>query len=1193
MLTRIARFEFLYQLKSPAFIVIFLIFFALAFLGTSIDEVTIGGGGNTNINAPYAIILATIILSIFAVFLPTALLSNAVLRDSAHGMDGILYSTPVTKTDYLIGRFLGGFAAVALCFFSVPLGIFLGSAMPWVDPETVGPFRPLDYIFAFGVFGLPNLLVPGMVMFAVANLTRSTIATYTALIAFIIIYFVSISLGQNPDYRDVIALFDPFGTGAFSEATRSWTAFERNGALPALSGTLLYNRVLWIGIGLALLALNYALFTFRRDGAKAGRRKQEKALPQTRFIPKPVSLPAAERSFGSGTARRQFLARTGFEMRSVFTSVTFWVLLVLGTFNAVGGLLFNEVPVFGTPTLPVTRVVIDILIGAFGIVPIVIAIFYAADLMWRDRSLKFHEIVDATPTPSWAFLFPKFLAIAAVVFVVLALGSLTGIIVQASKGYTDFEIGQYATRFLYQFGWPIVLIAALALFFQVVFNNRYLGLLAMVVYVVAEGSFDALGFEHNLYQYAGSPGAPYSDMNGYGHFLGIVNWFNLYWTFFAAFLLTLTFLLWNRGALTSIIRRVRDLPSTLTPASAMALGFSLFATAGLGGWIYYNTNILNTYQTSKDEEQLAVDYEQTYGETENDPQPKIVDVSVNVDIFPHERRYSVTGQYILENRANAPIDRIQVSYNPGVEISAQNLAGGEIGEADPKHNVYFFDLANAMAPGEKRTLNFETRVAYKGFRNRNNGVTLVHNGTFLNNNEAFPFIGFVQARLLTDRNDRRKYDLPEMDRMPKLEDKSQYQTNALRNDSDFVGFEAIVSTAKDQTAIAPGYLEREWMEGDRRYFHYKMDVPIQNFFSIQSARYTVAEDQWRDVAIQVFYHEPHDINVERMIDATKKALAYFSENFSPFQYRQMRIIEFPYRSFAQSFPNTVPFSENIGFIADTSDPDEVDAVFYVTAHEVAHQWWGHQVTAANVQGATMLIESLSQYSAFMVVEKEFGRDHVRDFLKLELDRYLGARGTERIEELPLYRVENQQYIHYQKGSLVFYALRDYLGEAVVNRALARLVDLRQYSADPYPTTLDFMRLIREEAGPVHDQLITDLFEKITIYDLEAERATVTERDDGRFDVTFSFAAQKFYADGEGRETPAEISIPMDIGIFSEDPADSDFEAEDVLYLEKHKIDPDNPVITVAVDRRPTHVGIDPYIKLIDRDPDNNVTAIDG
>ncbi len=1193
MLTRIARFEFLYQLKSPAFIVIFLIFFALAFFGTSIDEVTIGGGGNTNVNAPYAINLATIILSIFAVFLPTAMLSNAVLRDSAHGMDGILYSTPVTKTDYLFGRFLGGFAAVSLCFFSVPLGIFLGSAVPWLDPETVGPFRPLDYIYAFGVFGLPNLLVPGMVMFAVANLTRSTIATYTALIAFIIAYFVSLSLAQNPDYRDLIALFDPFGTSAFSEATRNWTAFERNGALPTLSGTLLYNRLLWITVGLALLALNYALFTFRRDGAKAGRRKQEKALPQTRFIPKPVSLPVVERAFGAGTAWRQFLARTGFEMRSVFTSVTFWVLLVLGTFNAVGGLLFNEAPVFGTPTLPVTRVVIDTLVGAFGIVPIVIAIFYAADLMWRDRGLKFHEIVDATPTPGWAFLFPKFLAIAAVIFVVLVLGSLTGIVVQASKGYTDFEISQYATRFIYQFGWPIVLIAALALFFQVVFNNRYLGLLAMVIYVVAEESLDALGFEHNLYQYAGSPGTPYSDMNGYGHFLGISNWFILYWTCFAALLLTLTFLLWNRGALTSIFRRVRDLPSALTPASAAALGLSLLATAGLGGWIYYNTNIVNTYQTSKDEERLAVDYEKTYRETENDPQPKIVDVSVKVDIFPYKRRYRVAGRYVLENRTNEPVDRIQVSYNSGVEITEQNLAGAEIGKADLKHNVYFFDLVEPMAPGEKRSINFDTQIAYSGFRNRNNGVTLVHNGTFLNNMEALPFIGFVQNRLLTDRNDRRKYDLPEIDRMPKLEDESQYRTNALRNDSDFVGFEAIVSTARDQTAIAPGYLQREWTQGDRRYFHYKMDVPIQNFFSIQSARYTLAEDQWQDVAIQVFYHEPHDTNVERMIDATKKALSYFSENFSPFQYRQMRIIEFPYRSFAQSFPNTIPFSENIGFIADASDPDDVDSVFYVTAHEVAHQWWGHQVTAANVQGAMMLIESLSQYSAFMVVEKEFGRDHVRDFLKLELDRYLGARGTERIEELPLYRVENQQYIHYQKGSLVFYALRDYLGEVVLNRALERLVDLRQYSADPYPTTLDFMRLIREEAGPEYDQLISDLFEKITIFDLEAERAEIAERDDGRFDVAFFFAAQKFYADGEGRETPAEIAIPIDIGIFTKDPDDADFDADHVLYLEKHKIDPDNPVINITVDKRPTHVGIDPYIKLIDRDPENNVVAVDG
>ena len=482
------------------------------------------------------------------------------------------------------------------------------------------------------------------------------------------------------------------------------------------------------------------------------------------------------------------------------------------------------------------------------------------------------------------------------------------------------------------------------------------------------------------------------------------------------------------------------------------------------------------------------------------PQPKITGVSVNVDIYPRERRFDIAGSYVIENRSDIPLSKVHVEYAPDTEIVSQNIVGAQLSDSDEEHNVYFFDFDEPMAPGEKRTLSFSVKNAYEGFRNSQNGVDIVYNGTFINNFAGMPGIGFQRVRLLTDRNIRRRYDLEPIDRLPDLEDESQWRVSFLRQDSDFVDFEATVSTSDDQIAIAPGYLERDWVQDGRHYFHYKMDVPIQNFFSFQSADYAVAEDNWNDVALQVFYHAPHAYNVERMLDAMKKSLALFSESFSPFQYRQMRIIEFPYRSFAQSFPNTVPYSENIGFILDITDSKKVDSVFYVTAHEVAHQWWAHQVSAANVQGATMLIETFAQYSAFLAVEKEFGRDHVRDFLKLELDRYLASRGGERIEELPLYRVENQPYIAYQKGSLVMYALKDYVGEKAVNRALARLVEQRQYSYDPYPTTLDFMSLIREEAGPEHEGLITDLFEKITIFDLEAEDVTVSKRADGRFDV---------------------------------------------------------------------------------------------
>jgi aminopeptidase N len=272
-----------------------------------------------------------------------------------------------------------------------------------------------------------------------------------------------------------------------------------------------------------------------------------------------------------------------------------------------------------------------------------------------------------------------------------------------------------------------------------------------------------------------------------------------------------------------------------------------------------------------------------------------------------------------------------------------------------------------------------------------------------------------------------------------------------------------------------------------------------------------------------------------MIDGVKKSLSYFTANFSPYQHKQVRILEFPrYERFAQAFPNTIPFSESIGFIADLRQKDALDYVFYVTAHEVAHQWWAHQVIGGNVQGSTVLTETMAQYSALMVMEKEYGKAHMKRFLRYELDRYLRARGNEAIAEMPLVLVENQGYIHYRKGSLVMYALRDYIGEERVNRALAKFLDDHAFSGPPYTTATELVKYFRAEAPPEYQEVITDLFERITLYDLKTNEATVTKRPDGKYSVKLTVASIKLRSDDKGEEKPVPINDWIDIGVFAED-----------------------------------------------------------
>jgi aminopeptidase N len=403
-----------------------------------------------------------------------------------------------------------------------------------------------------------------------------------------------------------------------------------------------------------------------------------------------------------------------------------------------------------------------------------------------------------------------------------------------------------------------------------------------------------------------------------------------------------------------------------------------------------------------------------------------------------------------------------------------------------------------------------------------------------------------------------------------------------------------VSTVADQTPIAPGYKVSDSVKGGRRTARFVTEAPILPFLSVQSARYAVSQETYKGIDLAIYYDAQHPWNIGRMKTGMKASLDYFQANFSPYQFRQVRFLEFPaYADFAQSFANTIPWSENLFFIADYRDTSKIDMVTYIGAHEIGHQWWAHQVIGADQQGRTTLSETLAQYSALMVMKHMYGEDQIRKFLKFELDRYLRSRGSELVEEQPLYKVEDQGYIHYRKGSLVMYRLQREIGEEAVNRALRSLLAKFAFKGAPYPTSLDLVAALRAEAPADKQGLITDLFEKITLYDLKTKAMTVTKRKDGRYDVVLTVEAKKLYADGKGKETPAAMDEVLDVGLFTAMPGDKGFDSGKVVTFVRRPIHTGTQTLTFTVDKAPKYGGVDPYNYLIDRNSDDNVLKAGG
>lgn len=1190
MLTEITRFEVRFHVRQLVFYVCLVLFFLLTFGAVTSDSVQIGGSiGNVNRNAPFVIMQFLLVMSVFSVFTTTAFVSNAALRDFDLGTDALFFSSPIRKRDYLLGRFAGSILVSFLIYFGVVGGIMIGSFMPWLEKERIGPFTLAPYLYSLAVLIAPTVLLVGAIFFSVAALTRSTMATYASTVAFLVGYIVAAAIaGNSLENEKLASLFDPFGLASFGIATRYWTVAERNTRVLPLEGVFLWNRVIWVSVAIAIFAFTLWRFRFETGSRKSRRKpKTEAAQPSEATTITAVAIPEVAES---GSWLTQFRSTLGMELASVFKSIPFLIILLLGLANVASGAYFAGA-LFDTKIYPVTGTMLTTINNAFLLFVMIIVTFYSGEIVWRERQMKLSEVTDAMPVPSSAVWGGKLAALFAIVVFLLFTAMLATMSVQTAKGYYHYELGLYARGLFITILVPMLMIAALAFVLQIVANNKYVGFLGMLLYFVSMPVLPAMHFEHNLYLFAQSPPAPYSDMNGYGHYVAPLSWFNLYWAFFCGLLVAAGHLMWMRGTDTALKQRLRIAAGRFRRPAVLSVAALTVAFLATGCYIFYNTNILNHYRTRRDVEKRSADYEKKYKRYEYAPHPKITDVQADVDLYPERRSALIRGTYVMQNKTSAPIAELHVSTDPDATRTVMSIPGASVRSADKDYGYTIYRLEPPLMPGAALKMRFTVAVENHGFVNGNASNAIVANGTFINNFQYFPHLGYQPGNELQDRNKRKKYGLAPVQRLPKIDDPRGRVVNQLTDESDWLNLDTTVSTSPDQIAIAPGYLQKEWTANGRRYFRYKTTSPILGFWSYLSARYEVKRDHWKDVAIEIYYDAKHPYNVNRMIEAVKRSLDYYTVNFSPYQHKQVRILEFPrYATFAQSFPNTIPYSESLGFIADVRDKTAIDYIFYVTAHEVAHQWWAHQVIGARVQGTTMITETMAQYSALMVMEKEYGRNQMRKFLRYELNSYLQGRGGELVAEMPLELVENQAYIHYRKGSLVMYALRDSIGEENVNAALRNIIHRWAFQGPPYVRSSEMVDAFRAVTPPGKQSILHDLFETITLYDNKASEATATALPGGKYRVKVTVESKKLRVDGMGNETAVPVDDWVDVGVMARGANKDD---DRVLVIEKRHITTPSATFEFVVEGKPTKAGIDPLNKLIDRNPQDNTKAISG
>jgi hypothetical protein len=1218
-------FELRFRFKSLSTYMYFLLWLAFSFLCVASESFGPVGSGNGKVllNGPFANILNDAFAGLFGIIVIAAIFGTSILRDFQRDTYQILFTQPISKFAYLGGRWAGSFVTTVFAFSGMMLGTYLGTFAPWADHTRIAPNHLWTYLQPFCSILVVQIFFIGSAFFAVSALTRKIFIVYLQGVALFMIYVIGLTVFVATRSLEHFwsSIFDPIGFILLNNVTRYWTVIERNTQLLSLSpsfmnGVFLYNRLLWISVGLASLGAVWALFpmsvealTARSQGRRAAKAKEQdlaEAQPVRSLVP--AQLPRAHQSFGGATTFAQYLSLSRLRMRNIFRDIPFWALVALIVAFGINNDYFAG-RVAERNVWPVTYLMVQAVEGSALLFLLIVAGLYAAELLWRERDTHFDGIHDALPMRESTDWLSRFTAIVVVELILITFAMFIGIVMQTIAGYHHYELLQYFKE-LYVVTFPqVVIFILLSLFVQTLVSNKFVGYGILIGIFVLLQILPPFGWENTLYLISQVPAYIYSDMNGYGHFVPAMFWATVYWLTISATLGVVSIALARRGAEDSLRARTRLALQRAPRLIPAALLFAIMAI-GAGSWYFYNAHVLNEYLDSTARRHIQADYERQFKKYENLDQPKVTAVDATINIYPERRSFDGSVRMTLQNKTNQPIAQIHVTDQKKSVTNVQFDHPFHLVSSAPRNLYSIYALDPPLAPGQTVTLTCNVGHQTRGFRDGNELPELAYNGTFFDS-DYVPYIGYNNTIELDDPRRRREEHLPPLEEMAHRGDPAHAINNVFfRGESDWVTYHTVVSTSADQIAVAPGYLQREWQDKGRRYFEYSMgSTHILNFFSYISARYQSRKEMYHgpngDVSLEVYYDPAHAYDIDDMLASSRAGLDYYQKTFSPYQFKQYRIFEFPrYRTFAQSFPNTIPYSEGIGFISRVIKPTDIDFTYFVTAHELGHQWWAHQLIGADAEGSNMMSESLAEYSALQVMAHKYGRDLMHRFLRHELDGYLRGRAGEVRHEPPLALVQREQYVWYQKGGQILYTLADYIGEDKLNLALHNFLMQYQYANannqvdanssaqatvpvnSPYPDTRMLVDAIRAQTPLELEYLVDDGFNRIVLYDNKTVTATSQKTPDGKYKVTLDVEARKVQADGNGAETPMPLDDYIEIGVFS-----GKKDQEKPLYLKKEKISEQKRTFVVVVDEKPTLAGIDPYNKLIDRNADDNMIDV--
>ncbi len=1189
------RYELIYQSCSNSTWFYFLLLLVLSYLMAAtffVDEPLAGG---YFLNAPYTIARVSLLSFFFLGLLTLApFAGNAASRDLETRMHPLLYSSPISKQVYLGGRFLAAFALGAIIIMAIPIGVLAAEIFPLEEAELLGPVNFSTYLSTYFLLLLPNTFFVVAFMFSVAVLYRRGMLSYLIAVITGIIVIASWQVIGSLQGNWTLANFtDPLGITFIQELKKAWSVSQKNTLLPGMEVLILLNRILWFVLSAGILLITYLGFNTSAvltKVKKAGKKRKEVyrfGIENNKISPAvEVDIPQASKSFDFGTRLLQIFTITKDSFKLIALSwgwiaLACMILFVLLT----GSMWFTDY--YGIPELPVTGHLLGTLEnvkdhGIWFIIPLLI-IYFTGELVWREREDRVNDIIDSSPVPAWISFAGKFTGMILALILTQFFLMMSGILLQITLGYYDFQIPVYLKIL---FGFRLVdyiLLAVLAFALHVILNQKYLAHLIAVLLYLLPIFGPEFGIESGLLLYNSDPGWTYSDLRGLNPFLQPWLYYKMFWGAWALLLVVVTVQLWPRGIEKDYLKKFKNSIRQSNFRMKTVAGISFLLILILGSFIFYSTHMLYPESAFVETLDWKAGYEKHYEKYSKSPQPSPTILKLQVEIFPEEGSAEIKGSYFLVNKTGTRIDTLFLSTSPGVDhhkLSWSQPVRSQ--QDDEKHDFRMYILEKPIFPGDSLQLEFHINYNPKGFPNNGLSSMVVNNGTYFDDS-WLPVIGYLNSRQIFGTNDRKAQG---------LKSKTFLESEIEFYPQQRVDYEVVISTDKGQTAVAPGKLLKSWAEGGRSYFQYATDNPVNHKSGFFSSDYKVYDEQWKSdcgqvVDIHILHHPEHTNNLDRMGKGVQASLNYLNRELGKYPHSVIRFVEVPgYNKGLFAYPTNIFYREGFALLKPGEDPKGIDIVFATVAHEVAHQWWGSQVSPSPVKGAALITESLSWYAAFEIIEEAQGKESFLTFLNMARDDYFSPQ--ERAAD-PLLEAAQTSLI-YRKGPLALNALREYIGKEKVRLGL--LSFFRKYSTvnSERPVPSDLYRELQVVTPDSLQYLLHDLFATNTFWDLKTEKSEAKKTATGTWDVALDVHARKFTLDSLGIETNVPMNDWVQIGIY--DTRDGKMDLQKPLYLQWHQLRSGKQTIKLNLLQKPIFAGIDPDNLLIDLKRFDHIIQVD-